>query len=230
MNKKTKYFIISKVLLVSIILIIAMSILQNMSMLYRDYLPILFDTLIIIFNAVNTVSIIGLIIGLIYFSYQIYRYVDSSFYKIYKINVFEAIYHGFLDIHIMYDQIRRLADVKELTVDMKKSMLFFSINHKYFCLKFVELFGNINNNIENEMWVSLKQPKKEFGRVNYQKKIKFSNPVRQVNQFIEEELEISGKQYCGYVVLNGIYKLKQTDDQIISSYEIVSTIRENQVQ
>lgn len=224
MNKKTKYFFLIKSMIITIFLIILMSTIIKIFNIYRYILPVLFDTLIVISKVVNTLSIISLILVIVYLIYLITLYLKSKFYQYTRINVFEAIYYGIIDIHVVYDQLIKLNDIKELNVDMRQSMLTFNKNKKQYCIKFLEIFGKINNKIENEMWVALSKPKKEFGRTYYQKKIKFPNPIREINEYIEYHKKENGKNIIGYVVLNGFFKSSETSEQILAPYEILSVI------
>lgn len=224
MDKKTKYYVMTRIIVVSVILIILLSLFNKLFALYRYLLPILFDTLTTIFKAGNIISIILLILTVGYLIYQIYLYTKSRFYQDFKISVFEAIYHGFIEIHLIYDQLVWAKDMSDLNVDMKQSIITFRIKHKHYCLKYLELFGVVNNKMDNEMWGILSKPKKEFGRKRYTKKLKFPNPARQLNEFIDEQKGEEEKEIIGYVVLNGFFKTEHNNDQIIAPYEVLSIL------
>ena len=187
--------------------------------------PVLFYSLIFISKVLNTVSIIVLILILIYFIYQIILYTQSRFYKYMQINIFEAIYNGFLDFHVAYDSIDRISDVKDLNLDLQKRIITFSRKDKYYCILFQEMFGKIDAKSTNEMWVQLSKPGKSFGKKYFQKKLKFSNPIRTLDEYIDELNLRTSKKYTGFLVLTGFYRMDFTDDKIIAPYEISSVIK-----
>jgi len=183
-----------------------------------------FSIIKIILRVVNTILIIALCFGGTYLIYQVYSYRSSTFYRDYKIGTIEALSHGIMDMHLVYDKVRVLADSKTISVDFTNNIITFTRKFKHYSIIFADLFGKIDGKEGSDYWFSQRKPQKKYGRLVYAINIRFSNPIMFNQKYVVELTKETGKEYIDYVVLTGFYQLEFTNKKIISPYEIVSKV------
>lgn len=226
MNKKTKYYyLITRLILLFISTLIIGAILK-IADIYQYIEPNIFSTIEIILHVINTIIIVAVCFGGIYLVYQVYSYRSSAFYRDYRINLVEALSHGIMDMHLVYDKVKTLADSKTTTVDFTNNIITFTRKSQHFSIIFADLFGKIDGKESSEYWFYQRKPHKKYGRVVYAVNIRFSNPILFNQKYVAELTKETGKEYKDYVVLTGFYHLEFTNKKIISPYEIVSKVEQ----
>lgn len=226
MNQKTKYFFLIKYLFIFVILISVISILIKIGNIY-NYLNInIFDAIETVLRTINILSIISLCSIIFYFIYQLGTYFTSSLYKAYEVNVFEAIYHGFMDIHLVYEEIHSLTGITDIKVYFKEGVIIFSKKGKHYSIMFLDLFGNVDGREDSEFWFVNRRLRKKFGREQYTKRIKFPNPILVNSGYVEDLYAETDKIYHNYVAISGFYKLQCKSKKIISPFEIRSIVED----
>ncbi|MGD9909863.1 MAG: hypothetical protein AB7U79_04560 [Candidatus Izemoplasmatales bacterium] len=226
MNSYSKYTSLLKTLVQIIVALIIIGVLNKIISLYYSEAPDIFETVRIIFGGIKTVLIMLLIVLLVFLSSQIARYFNSVFYRIYRVNIFEALYHGIMDIHIVYDQVQQ-GGVKDtdITVNLQTRMIVFDKHGKSYALYFADIMGIVSGNPSWDEWSIRGAKFKQDGRVNYKTKAKFPNPINALNKNIASLKTETGKEYNGYVVMTGFYKLGFSSPKIILPYEIPSVTK-----
>lgn len=224
MNKKSKYyFILSKFILVFIITFIIVALIR-VAVIYQYIDSNLFSAIITVLRVINTVLIIALIVVALYLLVQTYNYRSSMFYQDYRIKTVEAMFHGILDMYVVYDKVKKIADAKSIKVDFSSNIVTFSKKGKYYSILFDDLFGKIDGKEGSDYWYSLSKPQKKYGRTVYANSIRFANPILVNQKFAAELKKETGNEYKDYVVLTGFYQLEFSDKKLISSYEILSLV------
>jgi len=225
-NKKSKYyFLITRLILVFIITLIIGALLKIIA-IYQYIEPNIFSAITIIFHVINAILIISICLGVVYLVYQSYCYLSSAFYRDYKINIFEALLHGILDMYLVYDKVKNLSDSKTIKVDFTNNIITFSKKNKHFSILFMDLFGRIDGKDSNDYWFSLSKPQKKYGKTSYAKTIRFPNPILVNQKYAEELKKETGNEYKDYVVLTGFYHMEFTNKKIIPPYEIISLVEQ----
>jgi len=222
MNTYSKYTALLKMVIKIIISLIIIGVLNKIITLFYAEAPDLFETIKIIFGGVKTVLIITLIVILVYLTSQIVRYLSSSFYLIYKVNVFEALYYGLMDIHLVYDQVNLSVRDSDISTDLKNRIITFDKHGKSYALYFLDLMGFVNGNPSWAEWSIRGSKRRQDGRIVYTSNAKFPNPINALNKYVNTLKATTGKEYIGYVVITGFYKLGFSSKQIILPYEIPS--------
>lgn len=225
MNTKTKYYFLIKNSIVLFIVNIVIGLVKDFFSTF-DLLPQeVVDFIIGLIGLTRTLIVLAIIAMICYLLYQIYRYFISVFYQTYHISVIEALYHGFVDIHLVYDKIIKSKHITSSQVDFKRSTIYFTVGENHYSVKFLELFGLIEGKLDSEFWAKVSKPKKEYSRKVYTKRMKFPNPYVQNRDFCEN-LELKGNnEYKNIVVLSGFYKMDLVSDAIIAPYEILDYIK-----
>lgn len=224
MNTKTKYYFIIKssivLFVVNILLGLVKDFLSTFELLPRDIVTFIVGLI----GLTKTLIVIGVILLICYLLYHIYRYYISTFYQSFHISVIEALYYGFIDIHVVYDQIVQSKDIKSTKLDFKRSTIYFTTNKGHYSVKFLDLFGVIEGKIDSEYWVKVSRPKKEYNRKVYMKRLKFPNPYVQNRNFCEDlEVKLNHK-YENIVVISGFYKMNLVSDNVIAPCEILDYV------
>ena len=225
MNTRTKYYFIVKNVLLFFVLNLVIGFITRTISRYVSDKDIL-DTVKDLLNVCRGLFITAMIIGLMYLAYLIYLYYVSAFFKKYKINIFEAMYYGFADIHLVYEKVSSSTLVTEYIVDFKRSIITFSTKQNHYSVIFADLFGKIEGKVDSEYWYQLSRPTKEYNKKSYKKRLKFKNPYRINANYIYELKQKTGMQYKNYVVTSGFYRLTQTSDNIIAAHEIVDLFKD----
>lgn len=219
MNSRTKYYFIIKstfiVFMVNIILGFSIRTLERFS-LSSVYLSITKDLLQIIRGFLLFYIIAGLAL-LVYFTIL---YLSTPFYKVFKINPVEAIYYGVMDMHVIYSNLINKSEIKELDIDFKKQIIFFSTKNSHYSVIYQDLFGVYNGNETSEYWSKLSKRKKEYGRVTYTKRDNFSNPYKVNKDFADTLHSINQKEYITVTVVSGLYKMKHKPESLLAPYEV----------
>ena len=167
MNKQTKYYFLIKATILSFIINLVLGFVKRtLQNLYISSSSIL-NPVIDLIGVINVLLIIVMILGALYLLILIISYYGSKFYTDYKISVFEGIYHGFIDIHHVYDKLKSSSKVKDIQVDFKRSTIYFDGYEKNYCLKYLDLFGKIEGKLDSEFWASVSKPKKKYNQKVY---------------------------------------------------------------
>lgn len=225
MNNQTKYFFIIKYTFIFLILNLALGFLDRTLQSYFSYMSISFDPLFDLIGVLKVVLVIVIVVASIYLVYSIIMYFGSKFYTDYRISVFEAIYHGFIDIHQVYDKIHMSRKAKNIQIDFKRSTIYFNTETQYYCVKYLDLFGTIEGKIDSEFWASVSKPKKQYSQKVYMKKVKFENPYRSNQEYVRELRMKTNVEYHNYVVISGFYNMKFKNQHILAPYEVLDFIK-----
>jgi len=222
MNKKSKYYFIISRLLIIFISTLVIGGLIRIATIYQYLEPNLFSSIIIIFRVFNSLLIIALIFGGIYLIYQLYAYFSSAFYRDYKVNILEALQHGIVDMHFVYDKAKILFDGRTIKVDFANNIITVSKKNKHYSFLFIDLFGVIEGKENSDNWFSVRRPQKKYGKTSYAVSIRFQNPILVSQKYAEELKKGSGNDYSDFVVISGFYKMECQSKKIIPIYEINS--------
>lgn len=225
MNKKTKYYFLIKntflCFVINLILGFISRTLQSWNLFNVNIMNPIYDLIAVI----KVILVIATVLGVVYLLFLIFVYYSSRFYRDYRINAFEAMYHGFMDIFQVYDKILLSNKALQLQIDFKRSTIYFETKDGYYCIKYLDLFGKIEGKIDSEFWASVSKPKTRYNQKVYTKKVKFPNPYRANNDFISLLKEKTDNIYQNYVVISGFYNIKDKDNHILSPYEILDFIK-----
>lgn len=224
MNKKTKYYFIIKNTVLLFVLNLVLGAVIKIVGNFFDTSNDIVSSVFILINIAKVLMVIAVIIGAVYIVFLLFSYYSSTFYNDYRITSFEAMYHGFIDIHHVYDKVKLSGQAKDIQVDFKRSIVYFSTNTKRYSLIFLDLFGKVEGRIDSEFWAVLSKPKKEYGKKKYTKKERFPNPYRINANFVENLEAKTDAKYNNFVVISGFYNIKNKSDAIISPFEIVDIL------
>lgn len=223
MNTRTKYYFIMKstfiVFMINIILGFGLRTLEKFS-IDNVYVAIGVD----IIKIARGFILVYIIFAILLLSYFIILYLTTPFYKAYKINPVEAIYYGVMDMHVIYTNLLNTREIKELDIDFKKQIIYFSTKDKHFSVIYQDLFGVYNGKEDSEYWSKLSKRKKEYGRSTYTKRVNFPNPYRVNQTFAKKLKEIKEVDYQTYTVLSGLYKMQYKSDSILAPYEVADIL------
>ena len=221
MNKQTKYYFLIKYTFLFLLINIALGFLQrtfeSLNLIMVEVMNPIYDLI----GVTKVLLVIAVILGAGYLVYLIGTYYASSFYSDYRISAFEAIYHGFIDIHHVYSRVKSSSKSKDIRIDFKKSTVYFSTMLNHYSLRFLDLFGKIDGRETSEFWSKLSSPKKQYGQRVYTRVEKFPNPYRANQYYIEDLKSKTGNDYQNYVVISGFYKMKDKPEHVIAPYEIL---------
>lgn len=225
MNKQTKYYYLLKYtflcLIVNLLLGFVNRTLQSLNFLSDSIAIPLFDLI----GVVKVLLVIAVVLGGVTLLYLIFNYYSSRFYRDYHINAFEGIYHGFLDIYQVYDKLHSSSKASNIQVDFKRSTVFFDTVEGHYCYNFIDLFGKIEGKQDSEFWSSVSKPKTRYNQKVYTKKVRFPNPYRVNQEYIQTLKSKTSKQYQNFVVISGFYNMKNKSDFILAPYEILDFIK-----
>ncbi|XMB73036.1 hypothetical protein RJI07_03770 [Mycoplasmatota bacterium WC30] len=224
MNRSSKYYFIMKNMVVGFIIVLIISVIIKISNIYSNLNEDFFQSIIIILKTSNTLLIISLCLASIFIIIQTIAYLNSGFYKIYKINIFEAFYKGILDLYLIHDKIKQFTNSKDIQIDFQNNILYFSDKDKYYSIIFMDIFGQIEGTLDSDFWSVGRRARKQFGRKIYTRQIRFENPFRVNNEFIKKQKLKTGKKFESYVIISGYYKTRKNIKNIISPYEIISIV------
>ena len=141
MNKLTKYYFLIRMTIISFVLHILLGIANNVLDKFRYVFPDLFDVLMDLISGAKVILVILIIVGILALVVFIYKYSVSKFYSNYQIGVIEAIYHGFADIHGLYDRLIQSGKVIDLQVDLKRSTIYFMLKDQYYSILYIDLLA-----------------------------------------------------------------------------------------
>ncbi len=226
MNKKTKYYFLIKNILLFFILNLGLGFVNRVLDSYSSVSPDVIELVISFIGIIKVLLVIALVAGTIYLVYLIILYLNSSFYSEYHVSVFEAIYHGFMDVYQIYDMIKRSSKVKELNMEFKDSTIYFSTMNNDYSVIFIDLFGKVEGRIDSEFWAKVSKPQKKYNQKVYTKREKFPNPFKVNQEFISELNSKTNKKYKNYVVISGFYNMDNKSKKIIAPYELIDLINE----
>ncbi|AIO19683.1 hypothetical protein KQ51_01809 [Candidatus Izimaplasma bacterium HR1] len=221
MNKQTKYYFILKYTILALVINIVLGFLKRTFISLNLIVDNIMNPIYDIIGIVNVLLVIAIILGTLYLIYLIAMYYASSFYNDYHINPFEAIYHGFIDIHHLYARVKSSVKVKNMQVDFKRSTIYFSTRDNHYCLKYIDLFGKIRGKETSEFWASLSRPRTQYSQKTYTRVVKFPNPYRANQNYIEDLKSRTTNDYKNFVVISGFYNMKEKAESIIAPYEIL---------
>ncbi len=225
MDSKSKYVQLLKYVITWILVIIVLGLIQKIILLYfPDHMNSI-TALFYIFTSIKTILILLIIAILCYIIYQSSRYFNSKFYLVYRINYFEALTQGILDMHLVYDPVSNISNVKDIETDFQKRIISFTLNNKRFSLLFMDLYGKIMGSPGWDFWMIQGRKINKDGRVTYQHRAKFENPINDLNNHITKSKSLNNLEHKGFVVISGFYQLSFKTEKIIAPYEISTAIK-----
>lgn len=225
MNKQTKYYFLIKYTLLSFVFNLVLGFVSRTLQSWDLFNDSIMNPVYDLIGVVKVLLIIATVVGTIYLAFLVFTYYVSKFYRDYKINAFEAVYHGFADIFHVYDRLYDSPKTENIQVDFKRSTIYFNTSEEYYCIKFIDLFGKIEGKLDSEFWASVSRPKTKYNQKVYTKKIKFRNPFRSNQNYIDTLKSKTSKEYQNFLVIAGFYNMKDKDDHILAPYEVLDFIK-----
>ncbi len=222
MKSKSKYAFLMKNTVVWFIIILFIGAVTRILGIYHEYATDIIDAIVILLRVIKAILIIGLIGMILYLVIQSVAYFQSKFYRIYRVNIFEALYHGVLDIHVVYDRVSRLDKVTDINMEIQRQVVTFRVNGKNYCVLYQDLYGKINGKESSDYWTLLGRKTKKYGRTNNRILGRVANPIVQCKRYAQELSDKTGLVYEPYVVLSGFYKIDFSSERIIMAFEISS--------
>ncbi len=225
MNKQTKYYVLIKYTILSLVLTILLGYvsrtLQSWDLFHPDIINPIYDLI----GVLKVLLVIATILGAITLLYLMYNYYTSKFYRDYQLNALEGIYHGFIDIYQVYDKLHNSGKAQNIQVDFKKSTIYFDTQNGYYCFNFIDLFGRIEGKQDSEFWEAVSKPKTRYNQKVYTKRVKFLNPYKANQEYVKLLQSKTSKPYQNYVVISGFYNMKYKPEHILAPYEILDFIK-----
>ncbi|MBN2540523.1 MAG: hypothetical protein JXB08_03255 [Bacilli bacterium] len=222
MNTRSKYAFLLKGIVIWFVITLFLGALNRILLLYRDVDPNIFDSIMIVVRVFKTILILAMIGALLYIIVQSIAYFQSRFYLVYKVNVFEALFNGILDIHNVYDRINQLPDIKDIEIDFHRQTISASRKDKNYCFLYMDLFGKIEGKENSDYWTIQGRKTRKYGRKTYKKLERFENPIIQCRKYAEDLSLKNQKEYIPFVILSGYHKLGFHSKKILMPYEIIS--------
>lgn len=186
---------------------------------YRSYTSIV----TIGIDVLRTVSMIGFWLIIAYFVYVSYVYLTSAFYKKTKIPLHEAYFHGYFDLAYVYQRIRLVSTYVDY--DTKTKAIIVDKGDRKIYILVRDIFGNLQADIKSDTWYICTKKKKEYGRINYKKKVPIKNPINENQMYINELAKIEEKTIENYVCLTGLRLNTFNHKQLNTVYELESIIQ-----
>lgn len=228
MDKTSRFYFFTKTAVKLIVSFFIVGIAFNLIDTYLTGLHEISDTVIevlaILVIITKVATMVGFSLIIIYFMYITYRYLSSNFYLVSKIPLHEAFYHGYMDLAYVYERLCITGDVSYDTKTRSVIIKSNSNDNTYHVLV-KEYFGTILGDARSSNWYIASKKKKEYGRVQYKKKLPIMNPIEENKMIINAHKEKTGVTCINLVCITGLQRNIFKNDQINTVYEIESIIK-----